>query len=136
MARKYLNELGINDEALTGLTNDELREYEDEIKEYGFGSYETWNLDYQFYAWLYERLKEYVKVSSPYVALDYHRFEYEGKEYTQIELIEKMIQGCEYALTEDEWGWSNDCSATCGEHWKEIRDVGYIWALVMPVMWW
>lgn len=133
MARKYLNDLGLNDE-LMDLEDAELQKFDDEIKEYGFASYETWNLDYQFYGWLYERLKRYLDVTSDVINLGYHKFEFEGKEYNQKQLIEKMIHGCELALTHDDYAWS-DADLTEEER-KAIHDVPYIWAVVMSAMWW
>lgn len=129
MARKYLNDIGIDDDFMK-ISHDKRREvWDKEIEEYGFAEYETWCLDFHFYCWLYERLKMYLEVNC--VDLNYHKFNYEGKEYTQGELIDKMLYGCELALfevcrhkrlTEDEE--------------KAVNDVRWIWATVMPAMWW
>lgn len=55
MARKYLNDLGINDNFMKLDPKDS--RWNKEIEEYGFPDYETWCLDIYFYCWLYERLK-------------------------------------------------------------------------------
>ena len=125
MLRKYINELG-RDDTLFNLDPNDKRwsQWNEEVKEYGFPSYETWSMDTAFYGWLYERLKMYVDVSC--VELDYHKFEYEGVMYTQKELIDKMIRGCEIALTVD----PND------DDKKAVEDVSYIWAIILPWMWW
>ena len=131
MARKYLNDLGLPDTLLVLSPGDERsQQWKDETEEYGFPSYETWNLDYQFYGWLYERLKMYLKVNC--VDLSYHKFEFKGEVYTQAELIDKMIYGCELAFSEEQSGkW-----LLTKEEEQAVEDVRWIWALVMPAMWW
>lgn len=131
MARKYLNELGIDDTAMDIKSTDKRwNQWQEEIKEYGFAEYETWCLDYHFYAWLYERLKMYLEAAGNVINLDYHKFEFEGKTYTQKELIDKMIRGCEIALKD------NGAYLVKGEDKKSMDDVRWIWATVMPAMWW
>ena len=45
--------------------DDEIRnqKWEKEREECGFDERETWNLDFTFFCWLYERLKKYKEVS-------------------------------------------------------------------------
>ena len=45
--------------------DDEIRnqKWKKEAEEYGFDERETWNLDFTFFCWLYERLKKYKEVS-------------------------------------------------------------------------
>ena len=45
--------------------DDEIRnqKWENERLEYGFDERETWNLDFTFFCWLYERLRKYREVS-------------------------------------------------------------------------
>ena len=129
MARKYLNNIGIKDDFME-LAHDRRKEvWDKEIEEYGFAEYETWCLDFHFYCWLYERLKMYLEVNC--VDLNYHRFNYEDKEYTQKELIDKMLYGCELALFEG----CKHKKLTEDEE-KAVNDVRWIWATVMPAMWW
>lgn len=52
---------------------------------------ECWNLDYYLIKWLNEHLKVYLKDANDFVDLTVHRFEYQGKEYTQLELLNKLI---------------------------------------------
>ena len=64
------------------------------------------------------------------VALDFHKFEYEGEELTQTQCINRMIYGCEiYFAQRDDWNISE-------EDQKTISDVAKIWAIVLPAMWW
>ena len=64
-------------------------------------SKECWNLNYSFILWLKERLPVYVEEASKVVNLEYHKFNFRGEEYTQLQLINKMIELVNY-LTEDE----------------------------------
>ena len=80
--------------------------------------------------WLYERLKMYLDYNC--VDLTYHKFEYEGNVYTQIELINKMIYGCELVFSQEFHRLRN----LTDEEEKAIEDVRWIWATVMPAMWW
>lgn len=58
----------------------------------GWSDDETWNLDCEFIKWVNSRFKKYKEKASKIVDLEFHRFEYEGKEYTQLELIDKVIK--------------------------------------------
>lgn len=130
MARKYLKNIGI-DEHPSGLKPEDPRweKWNRETEEYGFPSYETWDLDFYFYCWLYERLKMYLEVNC--VNLNYHKFNFDDKEYTQQELIDKMLYGCELRLL-------SECKhkRLTEDEEKAINDVPWIWATVMPAMWW
>ena len=130
MARKYLNDIGVGDNPMILDSEDpRWKEWNEEIAEFGFPSYETWALDLFFYAWLYERLKMYLEVNC--VDLTYHKFEFDGNTCTQAELIDQMIYGCELALLQD-----RTCKRLTEKEEKAIEDVPWIWATVMPAMWW
>lgn len=130
MARKYLNDIGVGDNPMILDSEDpRWKEWNEEIAEFGFPSYETWALDLFFYAWLYERLKMYLEVNC--VDLTYHKFDFDGNTYTQAELIDQMIYGCELALLQD-----RTCKRLTEEEDKAIENVPWIWATVMPTMWW
>lgn len=53
---------------------------------------ETWNLDYEFIKWINSRFKKYKELSSKIVDLEDHKFTYKRKKYTQLELINKVIE--------------------------------------------
>ena len=130
MTRKYLNDIGFDDTVIgVESTDKRWNDWQKEIKEYGFAEYETWNLDTSFYAWLYERLKFSLEFTPMFHVLC--DFEFEGKKYTLEQLVNKMIHGCEIALKVD--GWYLDLSE---EDKKSIEDVRWIWATVMPALWW
>jgi hypothetical protein len=94
----------------------------------GWSDDETWNLDCEFIKWVNSRFKKYKEKASKIVDLESHRFEYEGKEYTQLELIDEIIKlSNEYIdaglLSEDKLNSIKD----------EIFD---IFKLIFWTMWW
>ena len=96
---------------------------------YGFDETETWSLDSTFYAWLYEHIKMYIEKGGEIVNLEYHKFEYKGITYTQLELLEQICKRVEYYYS-DEY---NDWDRADVEY---INEIGEMWALVLPAMWW
>lgn len=129
MARKYLDDIGITKNCYMFSTDDPRQPiWDKEKEEYGFDARETWDLDFTFYCWLYERLKMYVDVNC--IDLTVHKFEYEGEKLTQEECIDRMIKGCElYFKYDGVWDIADN-------DWKAINDVAKIWAIVLPAMWW
>lgn len=131
MGRKYLDDIGEDYSWVwkpEGSERDELFEKEREI--YGFDSRETWNLDCVFYMWLYERLKMYIEYAGEIVNLNFHKFVYKEKEYTQLELINMMIERLESYFKKE------DLFVSSEEEYEPIKEIGEIWALVLPAMWW
>ena len=131
MGRKYLDDIGEDYSWVwkpEGSERDETFEREREI--YGFDSRETWSLDYVFYMWLYERLKMFVEIGGQVVDLNYHKFDFKGKEYTQLELINMMIERLESYFKKE------DLFVSSEEEYEPIKEIGEIWALVLPAMWW
>ena len=66
MAHKYLNDILPKGKSPYDFEcDDEIRnqKWKKEAEEYGFDERETWNLDFTFFCWLYERLKKYKEVS-------------------------------------------------------------------------
>lgn len=145
MGRKYLDDIGEDYSWVwkpEGSERDETFEKEREI--YGFDSRETWNLDCVFYMWLYERLKMFVEIGGQVVDLNYNKFDFKGKEYTQLELINMMIEKLEYYFNEDARDSKIDEYRKQGmsiveadnKAYEPIKEIGEIWALVVPAMWW
>lgn len=131
MGRKYLDDIGEDYSWVwkpEGSERDELFEKEREI--YGFDSRETWSLDHVFYMWLYERLKMFVEIGGQVVDLNYNKFDFKGKEYTQLELINMMIERLESYFKKE------DLFVSSEEEYEPIKEIGEIWALVLPAMWW
>ena len=131
MGRKYLDDIGIDYSWVwkpEGSERDEVFEKEREI--YGFDSRETWSLDHVFYMWLYERLKMYKEYAGEIVDLNYHKFDFKEKEYTQLELINMMIERLESYFKKE------DLFVSSEEEYESVKEIGEIWALVLPAMWW
>lgn len=132
---KYLDDAGITDNNRPwkfGKEDDERAQLWNEEREiYGFDSRETWCLFETFYLWLYERLKMF----KDYCAIDtgYHKFDYNGCEYTQEQLIDMMLERIElyFSDTYDEYNPRID-----SELYERVHEIEKIWAVVLPAMWW
>lgn len=126
--RKYLDDIGVTDRPDTWNKDDKRQEqWADERETYGFDERETWSLDFSFHLWLYERLKFFLEAAS--IDLGYHKFEFNGHEYTQKQMIEMMLERLEFSFKPE----YNDCDSKQFEYVSEIEK---IWALVTPAMWW
>lgn len=126
MQRKYLDDLGITERPDTWSPDDNRQnQWKKQRKIYGFDERETWSLDTTFYLWLYERLKMYLEYST--VDLDFHKFEYKGKTYTQKQMIDMMIERLEEYFTDETDEKSFE---------KYPNEICEIWALVLPAMCW
>lgn len=98
---------------------------------YGFTSRETWDLDYTFYCWLYERLRMYMDEAKDEVDLTFHKHYFKGKEYTEEELLNQLINRLKYYFK------VSDCTLLLEREDKEyIEEIGKIWAILLPSMWW
>ena len=51
-----------------------------------------WDLDFSFIEWVNYWFKQYKEKASKMVKLDYHKIEYKGQTYTQIEVIDRIIE--------------------------------------------
>lgn len=51
-----------------------------------------WNINYEFMRWLNKYFKEYKKNASKIVDLKFHTYKYNDEEYTQLEIINKIIE--------------------------------------------
>lgn len=93
-------------------------------------SKECWSLDVSFYKWLKEHLKVYLKDAGNIVDLEYHKFEVDGTEYTQLEIIETMLAILDSI---EELGV---CDWTFQEDLKRMTsDLCKLWAIILPAMW-
>lgn len=89
-------------------------------------SRDCWSLDYAFFDWLRERLPVYLKEADKCVNLEYHKFEFRDKEYTQKELIERLIHLLRVMEIEP----------TLEQQYEDEKEILEIWAVVAPAMWW
>lgn len=133
----YLEKLGIPIEKCgTNFCDKTDKRYADWMKErekYGFDSRETWCLEHIFFSWLYERLMMYKEKASEIIDLTYHKFNIGGKEYTQMECIDKMLNLLEYILVSDIDASDLDEE---GILLKKKKKVLKIWSKILPAMWW
>lgn len=136
MAHKYLDDIGVTSNQEHWWFDDNqypddkrLKKWEKEREIYGFDDRETWDLQHTFYLWLYERLMKYVESASPIVNLEYHKFEFKGKEYTQIEMIDMMLERLRFVFSSSYVDFEP-------ESIEKAREIGEIWAIVLPAMWW
>lgn len=121
--RKYLNDIGVTNIPETWNPNDERQQdWKKERETYGFDERETWNLDYTFFLWLYERAKMFLEIAG--IDLNCHKFDFNSKEYTQKEMIELMLKRLEEYF-------DNSCDYT-----DTSCEIGEIWAKLLPAMWW
>lgn len=132
---KYLEDLGLSlDKIGTNFCNDndERMEYwEKQQKEYGFDDRETWNMDHIFIEWLYSHLMMYLETGGKTINLDYHKFTFDGTEYTQREAIDYILNACKkYLLCDDVY-----CGNT-GEIIPNVQKAVKLFAEILPAMWW
>lgn len=69
---------------------------------------ETYSLDYSLIEWLNEHLKIYLKETEGIIDLTFHKFTYKKQEYTQIEIVNRLIEITDYLLDDDNYFWGND----------------------------
>lgn len=93
-------------------------------------SRECWNLNYEFILWLKARLPIYVKEAGSTVDLEYHKFDYKGESFTQLQLINRMIE-LTNELTEDGRYFDFDPEVSAKE--EELLE---IFKLTFPSLWW
>lgn len=98
----------------------------------GWSDDETWNLDYEFIKWVNSRFKKYKEKASKIVDLEYHKFTYKRKTYTQLELIDKVIDISNAVVNEDEWFLNKSF-----EEKDQIKnEIFNIFKLIFWEMWW
>lgn len=138
MGRKFLEDIGIKEEKIKHSKKRKKR-LAKQRKKYGFDEVDTWSLENTFYYWLYERLKMYMKVADPVVDLNFHKFEYKSKTYTQKELILKLIDLLkENILARENWYKidNKEIPAFLDRYNKRTKEICEIWGIILPAMWW
>lgn len=74
----------------------------------GWSDDECWNLDYSFILWINSRLKVYKEQAGKFIYLEYHKFEYCGKTYTKLELIDRVIELSDKYICKANGVWFED----------------------------
>ena len=122
-------EYGINHILFTDKNSKKrFKKFYKEKKRYGFTSYDTWDLSHNFAEYMYSHLSMYLKEAT-IINLDYYKFEYKGREYTQKEVIKLIMKDCAYFLKHqyDE----KEIVA-----YKAMTEAYELWTLVYGYMWW
>ena len=158
MFRKYLKEIGINEDhwpetiytsAKSKVRDFREKEYKKYYEEVGVNPADTWNLSTTAMMWLYERLVEYRKQTEGRINLEFHTFEVDGIDYTQKQLLDDLIEIAECILCEPEnisiksEVWDRLVN---NKYWHERSNDNFIndlearfwkiWSIVFPAMWW
>jgi hypothetical protein len=94
----------------------------------GWSDDECWSIDYQFIVWLNTRLKVYLRDAPKVVNLEYHKFNYKGKEHTQLDLIIRLINITD-KLKQSYWEYNEG-------QIEEINEVLDVFKLIFSTLWW
>ena len=94
---------------------------------YGFDEREVWDLDYAFYCWLYERLKMFLSIHEG----DYkeRKFYFNGEKYSKEELAKEIIDRLEYYFR-----YKDLLPQIHSDEY--VKEVGKLWAILLPSLWW
>ena len=77
--------------------------------------------------------KKYKEEAIGIVDLEYYKFKYKRKEYTQLQLIDRVIELTDEMLTDEYW----DLIYTDAERLEKIKDEVFdIFKLIYGAMWW
>lgn len=136
---KYLKEIGVTPIEESFILHkfsikDNLRywKYFKKYKKTGVFPPQTWYMPIALLQWFYEVTSEYIEEASEIVDLNFHKLEYNGKEYTQLELIHLFLDKVKYILVnEDDILFANEASEDA-----LIQEVYKIWSILSPYMWW
>lgn len=93
-------------------------------------SRECWNLDYELIKWLNEHLKVYKEEAIKVVNLEFYKFAYKRKKYTQLEILNRLIEITDVLLETDYF----DCNVT---ETNNLKDEMYdLLKVVHWQLWW
>lgn len=98
----------------------------------GWSDDECWNLDYHFIKWVNSRFKKYKEQAIKIVDLEFKKFTYKKKVYTQLELIDKVIELTDEFIDGDYW----DVDITTTNLEKIKNEIFDIFKLIYWHMWW
>lgn len=130
MISKYLSDLGIKEENIPWNWNLDDQRQPEWIKTreiFGFDERDTWNLNYTFALLIYPRLKMYNDCNC--INTSFHKFEFEGQEYTQQQCMNKILEGFEIYLIKDELKLTE-------EDYKKIQDSLTLLGIIWWSLWW
>lgn len=123
MKSKYLREINCEYDYDDDVRN---QRFEAEKREYGFASYDTWNIDISFFEFIYIIFKMYDEKN----IIDTHsvHLNINDKEWNLQEIIDYIINSCEEYLISRKENFL--------EYKKMPDDFFEILKQVLPYMWW
>lgn len=132
---KYLEDLGIPLKDVganfSDINDKRKKEWVRERKIYGFDERETWALDRYFIEWLYSHLKMYLERADDVIDLEFYKFKFEDREYTQKEAILFIIDAYEnFLLIKSEY------NEEYTDVLKDVQRAIKLFADIFPAMWW
>ena len=92
---------------------------------------ETYSLDYSLIEWLNEHLKIYLKETEGIIDLTFHKFTYKKQEYTQLEIVNRLIEITDYLLDDDNYFWGNN-----KEKERLVKEMYDLLKLIHFYLWW
>lgn len=96
---------------------------------HGFDERDTFNLDSTLIMWLYERLRYFQDEATEIVDFNYHKFDIDGEQLTQLQCIDRMVEDCQVILLSDDFDEREQMDAAKDDLFKVLSKV--YWA-----MWW
>ena len=106
LGRYYLDELNVNPHFDGYESDNRFPIWQGEQQVYGFDETDTWNLNYTMLILLYERVCMYR--DKTIINTDFYDFKYKGETLTQGDIINKIIEKCEFIFTVDNFANSYD----------------------------
>lgn len=94
-----------------------------------FDERDTFNLDSTLIMWLYERLRYFQDEATEIVDFNYHKFDIDGEQLTQLQCIDRMVEDCQTILLSDDIDEREQMDAAKDDLFKVLSKV--YWA-----MWW
>lgn len=134
MEHKYLTDIGIKEDDMPWNWNpDDIRQKEwvKEREKYGFDERETWDLDYSFHLWFYERLMMYNEINC--IDTSYHKFKYKNEELTLQECIDFILETLKNKLLRDIIDWDKK---TSDKIYKQEEKMYQLIIKILPCLWW
>ena len=100
----------------------------------GWSDDECWNVNYEFLKWINSRFKQYKKDAIKTVDLEYFAYNYKNKDYTQLQIIERIIELTD-DLVDDEKYFSLEYK-DFEKMEEDLNELFDLFRLVFHQMWW
>ena len=94
MKHKYLYELTDNNNSIFPFGESDYPEMDPR---------DTYSLNDTLALWLYERLRYLQEEASQFIDYDFHKFEIDGEQFTEMQCMERMIEDCRILIVSDEY---------------------------------